>query len=282
MNQETPNSPIETTAQRMGRRMARGLIVLSGWLADRLLDIALWAVNLVRELPVRAGRLSLALWQGLRGLILAAPGAVRASRRGPGLGAWLRVAPRAAGIWLIVLIFRLLDLAGIPEVWSFFLRATTRVSPLTGAEIGAAAAILGPTALRYADVRVAEGGILNLIFKRNGGRAFATFHTINLPTFGPHRRANFGILLHELVHVYQYERTGGLYIAEAIYAQNTSGYDYGSPEDLQLCLATGGCYRSFNREQQAQLVQDYYERQVAGLPVTAYEPFIEEMRQGRI
>jgi len=281
MNQETPNRA-EATAQRMGRRMARGLVVLSGWLADRLLDIAMWAVNLVRELPMRAGRLSLALWQGVRGLILAAPGAVRASRRGPGLGAWLRVAPRAAGIWLIVLTFRLLDLAGIPEVWSFFLRATTRVSPLTGAEIGAAAAILGPTALRYADVRVAEGGILNLIFKRNEGRAFATFHTINLPTFGPHRRANFGILLHELVHVYQYERTGGLYIAEAIYAQKTSGYDYGSPEDLQLCLATGGCYRSFNREQQAQLVQDYYERLRDDRPVAVYEPFIEEMRQGRI
>jgi hypothetical protein len=270
------------TWRNLGRRIARGLVVLSGWLADRLLDIALWAVNLVRELPVRAGRLMLALWQGGRGLILAAPGAIQAARVGPGLGAWLRGAPRAIGIWLIVLTFRLLDLVGVPELWSFLLRAVAHVSPLTGAEIGAAAAILGPTAVRYADVRVAEGGILNLIFKRNEGRAFATFHTINLPTFGPHRRANFGILLHELVHVYQYERTGGLYIAEAIYAQKTSGYDYGGPDDLAVCLANGVCYRNFNREQQAQLVQDYYERRLAGLPVAAYETFIEEMRQGRI
>lgn len=282
MNQEAPTSPTKTAVRRMGRRLARGLVVISGWLGDRLLDIAMWAVNLVRELPVRAGRLILALWQGVRGLILAAPGAARASRCGPGLGAWLAAAPRAAGIWLIVLLFRLLDLVGVPEVWSFLLRAAAHVSPLTGEEIGAAAAILGPTAVRYADVRVAEGGILNLIFKRNEGRAFATFHTINLPTFGPHRRANFGILLHELVHVYQYERTGGLYIAEAIYAQNTSGYDYGSPEDLQLCSAAGGCYRNFNREQQAQLVQDYYERLRDDRPVAFYEPFIEEMRQGRI
>jgi hypothetical protein len=167
-------------------------------------------------------------------------------------------------------------------LWSFLLRATTHVSPLTGAEIGAAAAILGSTALRYADVRVAEGGLLNLIFRHNRGRAFTTFHTINLPTFGPHRRANFAILLHELVHVYQYERTGGLYIAEAIYAQQTAGYDYGGPNDLLICLANGICYRNFNREQQAQLVQDYYERQAAGLPVAAYEAFIEEMRQGQI
>jgi hypothetical protein len=261
---------------------ARGAVTFSAWLGDRLLDIAMWAVNLVRDLPWRIGRLIGALWQGARGLALALPGAAHASRFGPGLGAWLRAAPRAIGIWLIVLIFRLLDLAGVPELWSFLLRATTHVSPLTGAEIGAAAAILGSTALRYADVRVAEGGLLNLIFRYNRGRAFTTFHTINLPTFGPHRRANFAILLHELVHVYQYERTGGLYIAEAIYAQQTAGYDYGGPNDLLICLANGICYRNFNREQQAQLVQDYYERQAAGLPVAAYEAFIEEMRQGQI
>ena len=262
--------------------VARLIVRISGWLADRLLDLAMWAVNLIRELPLRTARLAAALWQGGRGIILALPSAVQAAHAAGGLRAWLRAVPRRVGIWLIVLLFRLLDLAGIPELWSLLLRTVAHVSPLTGEEIGAAAAILGPTALRYADVRVAEGGLLDLIFKRNGGRAFATFHTINLPTFGPHRRSHFAILLHELVHVYQYERTGGLYIAEAIYAQKTTGYSYGSPEDLQMCLADGGCYRNFNREQQAQLVQDYYERLQAGLPVAMYEPFIAEMRQGRI
>ncbi len=281
MNQEAPNSRRDAL-RGLGRRLARALVVISAWLGDRLLDIAMWAVNLVRDLPVRVGRLVVALWQGVRGLALALPGAARSASAGPGLGAWLRSVPRAAVLWLIVLLFRLLDLVGVPELWSFLMRAAAHVSPLTGEEIGAAAAILGPTAVRYADVRVAEGGLLNLIFRRNTGRAFTTFHTINLPTFGPHQRANFAILLHELVHVYQYERTGGLYIAEAIYAQNTAGYDYGRPEDLLLCSVAGGCYRNFNREQQAQLVQDYYERQVAGLPVAVYEPFIAEMRQGRI
>lgn len=268
-----------TDGLRWGGRAA---IALSGWLADRLLDVALWAAVLVRDLPTRTARLAATLWQGGRGIALAVPALIRAGRSGESLRGWLRDAARQVGVWLIVLVFRLFDLVGIPELWSLLLRAVAHVSPLTGEEIGAAAAILGPTALRYADVRVAEGGALDLIFKRNEGRAFATFHTINLPTFGPHRRANFAVLLHELVHVYQYERTGGLYIAEAIYAQHTAGYDYGGPDDLAACLAHGICYRNFNREQQAQLVQDYYERLQDGRPVAMYEPFIAEMRQGRL
>lgn len=275
---------LEADVRTGGRYGARAAIVTSAWVAARLQDFAMWPVNLVRDLPARIGRAAVVLWQGLRGLALALPTALRAARSGadPGLGAWLRHRPRQVGIWLIVLLFRVLDLVGVPELWGLLIGACTHVTPLSGVEIGTAAGILGPTAIRYADVRVAEGGILNLVFARNTGRAFTTFHTVNLPTFGPHRRANFAILLHELVHVYQYERTGGLYIAEAIYAQQTTGYDYGGPDKLAQCSATGGCYRDFNREQQAQLVQDYYERRALGEPVTTYEPFITEMREGRI
>jgi len=266
-----------------GRRAARATTVTSAWLGNRLQDLAMWLVNLLRELPPRVARLAIALWRGVRGVVLALPRAYRAAtdRSGPGLAAWLRRVPRDVGIWLIVLLFRVLDLFGVPELWSFVLQMVCHVTPLTGPEIGAAAGILGPTAIRYADVRIAEGGALNFIFARNGGRAFTTFHTVNLPTTGRHSRTHFDILLHELVHVYQYERTGGLYVAEAIYAQHTTGYSYGTPDDLVQCLATGICYRNFNREQQAQLVQDYYERCVEEHPVAAFEPFIWDMQAGK-
>jgi hypothetical protein len=267
-----------------GRRIARATIVASAWLGNRLQDLAMWLVNLLRELPPRVGRLAVALWRGLRGVVLALPQARRAAndRTGSGLRGWLWRVPRDVGIWLIVLLFRVFDLFGVPELWSFLLQMVCHVTPLTGQEIGTAAGILGPIAIRYADVRIAEGGALNLIFARNGGRAFTTFHTVNLPRTGPHCRENFEILLHELVHVYQYERTGGLYVAEAIYAQNTTGYSYGSPDDLVQCLATGACYRNFNREQQAQMVQDYFVRCQSGQPVTGYEPFIADMRLGNL
>ncbi|MCX7668699.1 MAG: hypothetical protein N2439_01315, partial [Anaerolineae bacterium] len=50
------------------RRGGRATVVVSGWLGDRLLDVAMWGVNLVRDLPVRIGRLATTLWQGLRGV----------------------------------------------------------------------------------------------------------------------------------------------------------------------------------------------------------------------
>ena len=47
------------------------------------------------------------------------------------------------------------------------------------------------------------------------------------------------------------------------------------------CLAMGVCYRNFNREQQAQLVQDYYERCAEDRPVVRFEPFIWDMQAGK-
>ena len=85
------------------------------------------------------------------------------------------------------------------------------------------------------------------------------FHTVNLPAAGVHERSNVAILVHELVHVYQYERAGSRYFAEALLAQHEAGYDYGGAAALQLSArARGRHLRDFNREQQAQIVQDYY------------------------
>ncbi len=79
-----------------GRRAARATTLTSAWLGNRLQDLAMWLVNLLRELPPRVGRLVIALWRGLRGLILALPRAYRAATDRWGRG-WRRGcgAPRA-------------------------------------------------------------------------------------------------------------------------------------------------------------------------------------------
>jgi hypothetical protein len=141
---------------------------------------------------------------------------------------------------------------------------------------------LGPSALRFQDVRVAQGGVLHLIFRRNGDRAFATFHTVNLPATGYHERSNVAILVHELVHVYQYERAGSRYFAEALLAQHEAGYDYGGAAALQEARAHGRHLRDFNREQQAQIVQDYYLQRCQLGDTSAFEPFIAELRAGKV
>lgn len=184
------------------------------------------------------------------------------------------------------LIFRLFDIARGPRLFEFFWHIVTAVSPLTNAEINASSAVLGPSGIRYNRVRVAEGRLLRLIFKVNGKRAFTTFHTVNLPTTGGHSRAHLDLLVHELVHVRQFEQVGSVYIWQALRAQRTDGYGYGGPEQLAQDRRAEKHFRDYNREQQGQIAQDYYRVVVEqALPESdttrqAYEPFIDELRDG--
>ena len=167
-------------------------------------------------------------------------------------------------------------------------RAVARATPLTPLEISASSSILGPTSIPYRDVRVAQGGLLKLIFGLNGNRAFATFRTINLPRRGPHSRDCLGIVVHELAHVYQFEVVGSVYIWEALKAQRAEGYGYGGWEQLVEDRKTDKRLKDYNREQQAQLAQDYYSFVMATGPSatdairTAYEPFINDLKSGEL
>jgi len=266
------------------RWASHALIAGSGWLGDRVDDFAQWVANLIRLLPVRTGRIGLTLGFVIVGVTLFLPVGVRVWRRGgtTHFAAWLRARARRGGLWTIQLVLQALDLFGVPELFAFLWRAATHATPLTGAEILAATSVLGPSALRFPEIRVAQGGVLGPIFRRNGERAFATFHTVNLPATGYHARANVEILVHELVHVYQYERAGSRYFAEALLAQHEAGYDYGGAEALQAARARGKHLRDFNREQQAQIVQDYYAQRSRGGDTAAFEPFIVELRAGKV
>ena len=187
---------------------------------------------------------------------------------------------------MIGLIFRLFDVVRGPRLFGFLWHIVNGVSPLTEAEISAASAVLGPSGIRYHFVRVAEGRLLTLIFKANGNRAFTTFHTINLPDTGSHSRSHVDLLIHELVHVRQFEKVGSVYIWQALRAQKTNGYGYGGPEQLTVDRSNEKHFRDYNREQQGQIAQDYYKSVVEQLlPESnarrqAYEPFIDELRQG--
>ena len=270
--------------KQIGRDSARVTIIATQWTGERLLDLSMWPVNLIRDLPLRVARLAVTLWRGLRGLLGAFPGSAQALWHGgpSGLADWAWHGIQRSGAWLGRLVMQILDLVGIPELFSLFWRAATHSSPLTGAEIAALAEVLGPMALRYRDVRVAEGGILRLVFALNKGRAFTTFYTVSMPDKGPHSRANLPILVHELVHVYQHERLGSAYIGECLHAQATNGYEYGGPLGLREAEAQGKHYCDFNREQQARIVQDYFAHLCHLWDASDYRPFIDEMCRGKI
>jgi hypothetical protein len=183
-------------------------------------------------------------------------------------------------------LFRTLDIIRIPWLIEVCWRLTTWPSKLTAQEIAEATRVLGGDSIDFASVRVAHGGLLPLFFKLNKGRAFVLFRTVNLPRSGRASRKNLDILTHELVHVFQYQLVGSVYIWQALKAQRTEGYGYGGWE--ALAEDPRPAYWSFNREQQGQIVQDYYRLVLtAGLEdsdpiLLAYEPLIEELRRGEL
>lgn len=231
---------------------------VAAWWRERRRDALLWPRRLVRDLPVRLGRL--------------------ARRPQPPPPGPAMMPPRR--FCAHALLASLFDLLGGLELLQIWLRMGARTAPLTPEERQAVSALLGEGALRYDEVRIAEGGWLRFAFRINGNRAFALGHTLFLPEKG---RADLALLVHELVHTQQYERVGSRYIGEALYAQRRLGrgcYDYGGAEGLAAALAAGRPYASFNREAQAQIALDYVRRRLAGEDVAPYEPFMAALRDG--
>ncbi|PID86196.1 MAG: hypothetical protein CSB13_04210 [Chloroflexi bacterium] len=254
------------------------------WLAERLRDLSMWPINLVRDFPVRVTRLARTVWGGIGGIITFLPSLVRAAAGG-NLGDWFPGRVGRFFNWFHLFLTQIFDLCGGPELGEFVLHFFARTTPLTSAEIAMISGVLGEDALRFGDVRVVEGGLFDWIFKMNGNLAFATWHSINLPRTGGHTRKNLPIVVHELTHVFQYENVGSRYLGEAIYMlikTKRDCYNYGGGTGLQDACAVGKCYCDFNREQQAKITQDFYDLTTQGKDVTAYEPFITQVRAREI
>lgn len=282
---------ISSAAEWVGEKAKTVGNFLSGaaaWVGERLHDAAQWVVNLIRDLPARLSRLASTLWEGFSGVLTFIPEAIQALASGglKGLADWLWEKAKKGGAWILTFVSRIFDVLGGPEAVEFIWHILTKARPLTGDEIAAGSEVLGPSAVRWGDVRVAEGGLLELIFALNNKRAYVMFHTINLPS-----GESTDTVVHELTHVYQYEKVGTLYLGEAVHAQATRGsdaYNYGGPDGLVVAQAGGRPFSSFNREEQAQIAQDYYRYVLkGGLALTdeqkaAYEHYIAELRAGKV
>lgn len=163
-------------------------------------------------------------------------------------------------IWLC----RVLNMVGGFAVLEKVLRLTTGTSRLTDGERNTAVAVFDETAITYEKVRIAEGGVLRLwySFVEKKGRAFTLRRTIGMPTaIGHTRNERLDILIHELAHVLQFETVGAGYACDALDAQRRLGskaYDYGNIEGLKARRDNGERLKDFNREQQAQVAQDYF------------------------
>ncbi|MFT4663126.1 MAG: hypothetical protein ACI8YQ_000257 [Polaribacter sp.] len=243
------------------------LFIKSYTLVFRLIDVFLL-------LPKRLGRLLKHLGRGLR--LIGLKPKVWEDEIG---GSWYH----RLGLWWMALMVYVLDCLGVGEIYetiSAVFKYNTR--PLHPWEIEMARTIYDDN-INYKRVRIDD---LSMVGPKQGRFCYVSFYLVN--SWGEMRNST---LIHELMHVWQYERYGALYMVQAIRAQNTAlAYDYGGLEKLKAYLAVGKKLKDFNPEQQADIITDYFLIKNGNAPpwgcagqedLSIYEKFIEDLDKGK-
>ncbi len=139
----------------------------------------------------------------------------------------------------------------LPPCWIWLHRVFKKnTRPLSAREIAIAKTVFGDS-LNYQKIKLDERARIGC---RKYRFAYVSFYLIN--SWGPLSDVT---LIHELMHVWQYERFGPAYIPRALHAQRTpEGYNYGGVPALQSALQREENLLSFNYEQQAEIVADYF------------------------
>ncbi len=187
----------------------------------------------------------------------------------------------AVGFWWIEWTVLILDLFGIGEVYETLadlIKFNTR--PLHRWEREVAREIFGNT-INYKRVRIDEYAFF--------GPAQMKICYVSCYIINSWGKMNNATLLHELVHVWQYQNIGLIYIPRALRAQHSpAGYNYGGKNLLQQYQRQGKTFFAFNLEQQAEIVSDYYnlkngypihwgDATFSDLPI--YEHFVKQLRE---
>ena len=265
--------------------LGRGLAGALDWIATGVSNGFDWAIDFIQHPSLEklwhalTGSLSWA-WSGLKGFARwgwdGVVGAAMWVWKGvKGFGSWIWDGLARGLEWAGRLILYIVDLIGLLELLQLIWGLIFRMRKLRTDEINASLEVHPAGMIPYSLVWVDEDSMITWV---NGGRAVTTAHVLHFVKGGEPLHT----VVHELTHVAQYGSVGSAYMAQAIHAQAFgAGYNYGN---LPAQLATGKHYKDFNREQQAQICEDYY-LTLHGSGPTAQadlQPFINEMRTGRI
>ena len=190
--------------------------------------------------PVRSLRIIAHLGDGINHLIVQDYSQVNAQRVLAGIGYW----------WIEYLLLWL-DLLGIGEIYETicdFVKFNTR--PLNSWEREMAKEVFG-NSINFDRVRIDEYAFIG---PPQMNICYVSGYVIN--SWG---KMTNSTLIHELVHVWQYEKIGLVYIPRALSAQRSlANYDYGGLLSLKETKNAGKNIFSYNLEQQAEIVADYY------------------------
>jgi len=147
-----------------------------------------------------------------------------------------------------VLILSLFGIAEIYETITDFVKFNTR--SLTTWERKLLKSVYGDS-INYNRVRIDNMGFIG---PRQFRMCYVSFYTIN--SWGD---MSNHLLVHEMMHVWQYQKMGAVYIPRALAAQYSKmGYNYGGLSELEKAIENGQNLKAFNLEQQADIITDYY------------------------
>lgn len=184
--------------------------------------------------------------------------------------------------WPFDVIFLLLDIIGTPEIYELVSNSFKRsLRPISQKEIRIAQTVFGD-AIDYYLVWLDERAVLG---PKQGNFAYVGFNTIN--SYG---QMSNHILIHELMHIWQFQHLGSVYIWRALWAQHSrEKYNYGGLQRLKEQVKEKASILSFNYEQQGDIIADYYLLVNGHRPQWSnasyadfylYEYFVNEVRRG--
>ncbi|MDZ7268427.1 MAG: hypothetical protein ONB48_11895 [candidate division KSB1 bacterium] len=274
-------------AKAVGGAIWEGAKAVGQWGGNVLKAGGAWVWDLFTKAPLRLWRIIEHLGSGAVGIVKWLWHGIKTVRGIKSFAQWIWNGFLSGAAWLGRLITKLLDVIGIGEIMDLLwqiIKFNTRT--LSSTEIAEAKKVFG-SSISYWQVRIDEYSLiawLGSLFSGGGGMGVTTFHTINFNQKIKTAPGNSDMawLIHELTHVSQYEHVGSQYMGEALHAQATGGYGYGGEAGLLAAFAAGKHLRDFNREQQGDIARDFYLALTSGRPTTAYDPFIVELRAGKL
>lgn len=83
-------------------------------------------------------------------------------------------------------------------------------------------------------------------------------------------------LVHELTHIWQYQR--GRTVPQLALDALGGDYDYGGEQGLRDATAQGKRFGDFNHEEQGDILRDYYRKRELREDISAYQPFVDQVR----
>lgn len=171
--------------------------------------------------------------------------------------------------WLTGSFLLMVDITPVPFLLESILDwVKIKTRPLNGREIELAHSVFGSAI----PLRLIGADPYSIPARKKMTVAFTSLHTINFNGTIPEQT-----FIHELVHIWQYRKYGSVYISESLWAQRWGGgYDYGGFDSLKLHYPAG--LSSFNFEQQADIVEDYFRlKNKLHLQWTLHDPQVEPL-----